>query len=201
VALHFCHACDVILCERCWKVQLQHRRAGRNGKSAAVHEKSNPWIARQIQKILHPPTDDLAYAKLCAADEATSWFGIDRGNKRHSEKNDPLYLKDTGRYAELMSQTRDDNSAHFSWDSDGGELLSVRARDSRTPSLISFVGQSGAGKSTLITLLSTFKGGADRCGHHTPVIGMTGRDVVSHTIDHLRACKMLISIQSPCQRF
>lgn len=163
----------MILCERCWNVQLQHRRA-QNGKSGAIHEKANPWVARQIQNILHPPTDELSYAKLCAADETTSWFGIDRGKRN----NDPLYLKATGRYAELMAQTKDENSIRFSWNSDAGDLTAVATRDSRTPSLVSFVGQSGAGKSTLITLLSTFKGGADRGALSTPVVGMTGKDVV-----------------------
>ena len=148
----------------------------------AIHEKANPWVARQIQKILCPPTDLVSYARLCAADESTSWFGIDRGGTR---PNDPLYLKDTGRYAELMAQTKDDNSVRFSWNSDVGDLTAVTTRDNRTPSLVSFVGQSGAGKSTLITLLSTFKGGADRASLSTPVIGMTGKDVPTSEDVHL----------------
>ncbi|KIW04786.1 uncharacterized protein PV09_03974 [Verruconis gallopava] len=177
--LHFCYACDVTLCERCWNVQLQHRRA-KIGKSVAIHEKANPWIARQINNILSPPTDELSYARLCAADESTAWFGIDRGRRT----NDPLYLKDSGRYAQLMAQTRDENSIRFSWNSEGDQTAST-TKDSRTPSLASFVGQSGAGKSTLINFLITFKGGVDRGALATPVVGMTGKDIPTSEDVHL----------------
>jgi ABC-type transport system involved in cytochrome bd biosynthesis fused ATPase/permease subunit len=84
-----------------------------------------------------------------------------------------------------MSQTRDENSIRFSWNSDAGDVTAVTTRDSRTPSLVSFVGQSGAGKSTLITLLSAFKSGADRGIINTPVVGMTGKDVPTSEDVHL----------------
>lgn len=58
-------------------------------------------------------------------------------------------------------------------------------RDTRAPSLVSFVGQSGAGKSTLINLLITFKGGPNREQLPSPVVGMTGKDVPTSEDVHL----------------
>jgi ABC-type hemin transport system ATPase subunit len=83
-----------------------------------------------------------------------------------------------------MAQTKDENSIRFSWNSDGDQTATT-TRDSRTPSLVSFVGQSGAGKSTLINLLITFKGGVSRGAWSTPVVGMTGKDVPTSEDVHL----------------
>lgn len=58
-------------------------------------------------------------------------------------------------------------------------------RDTRAPSLVSFVGQSGAGKSTLINLLITFKGGPNKEQLPSPVVGMTGKDVPTSEDVHL----------------
>lgn len=129
--------------------------------------------------MLSPPSDELSYAKLCAQDEHTAWFGIDRGRS-----NEPLLLKDSGRYSDLMASTKDEISERDSWASDF-QQTPTPTRDNRTPSLVSFVGQSGAGKSTLINLLITFKGGTSRDALSAPVVGITGKDVPTSEDVHL----------------
>jgi len=105
--------------------------------------------------------------------------GIDREN-RHGE---PLIFHDTGRYAEVMASTKDERkSSPLSWNFDWAYS---NQRDTRTPSLVSFVGQSGAGKSTLINLLMTFKGGANKTQLPSPVVGMTGKDLPTSEDVHL----------------
>lgn len=74
VALHFCYACDVVLCDICWKAQLPHRK-NRQATSGVVHEKTDPWTAKKVQSALSPPADEKTYARLCMQDENTAWFG------------------------------------------------------------------------------------------------------------------------------
>lgn len=73
-ALHFCYACDVVLCDGCWKAQLPHRK-NRQATSGVVHEKTDPWTAKKVQSALSPPADEKTYARLCMQDENTAWFG------------------------------------------------------------------------------------------------------------------------------
>jgi energy-coupling factor transporter ATP-binding protein EcfA2 len=89
---------------------------------------------------------------------------------------------DTGRYAELMAATKDERkSQRLSWHS---SFSTATMRDSRTPSLVSFVGQSGAGKSTLINLMIAFRN-ASNTKLSSPVVGATGKDVPTSEDVHL----------------
>jgi hypothetical protein len=72
--LHFCYACDVVLCDSCWKAQLPHRK-NRQATSGVIHEKTDPWTAKKVQSALSPPADEKTYARLCMQDENTAWFG------------------------------------------------------------------------------------------------------------------------------
>jgi energy-coupling factor transporter ATP-binding protein EcfA2 len=97
--------------------------------------------------------------------------------------NEPLVFQDTGRYAEVMAATKEQNNAsRISFDSVNTD------NETRSPSLVSFVGQSGAGKSTLINLLVTFKSsGIANATFPAPVVGMTGKDVPTSEDVHLYA--------------
>ncbi|KAF2404981.1 hypothetical protein EJ06DRAFT_6418 [Trichodelitschia bisporula] len=192
-ALYFCYACDFVFCDRCWNAQLPHRkRVGAKATgSAAIHERANPWVAKQVQNALSPPSNEDVYAKLCAQDENTAWFGVNR----NVPSDQLLIFQDSGRFAEIMTGTRAEGSSRrLSWDS---EVSKASARDMRTPSLVSFVGQSGAGKSTLINLLITFKGGAGRVQQPAPVVGMSGKDVPTSEDVHLYSDPATISSEAP----
>jgi hypothetical protein len=104
-------------------------------------------------------------------------------------------FQDSGKYAELMATTRDGRRLQrLSWSSDWSYSS---ARDDRTPSLVSFVGQSGAGKSTLINLLVTFKGGVGKVQQPAPVVGMTGKDVPTSEDVHLYSDPATLSSETP----
>lgn len=104
------------------------------------------------------------------------------GIDREIRPGEPLMFQDSGRYAEIMSATRFEQSGTHSWSSDWTQHTS---KDTRTPSLVSFVGQSGAGKSTLISLLVSLKGGSRKVQLSSPVVGMTGKDVPTSEDVHL----------------
>jgi hypothetical protein len=95
-----------------------------------------------------------------------------------------MVFQDTGRYAEIMAATRGQNNAsRISFDS-----VTTDSNETRSPSLVSFVGQSGAGKSTLINLLVTFKSsGISNANFPAPVVGKTGMDVPTSEDVHLYA--------------
>jgi hypothetical protein len=189
--LHFCYACDFTFCDQCWTAQLVHRKKG-PGISAIVHEKTNPLLAKKVQKALSPPSDEQEYAKLCAQDEHASWFGVNR----QVGENELLKFRDTGRYSEIMANTKEGLlDRQPSSDSVGRSKFS---RDNRTPSLVSFVGQSGAGKSTLINLLIAIKASPGKPELPTPVVGITGRDDVPTSQDvHLYSDPATITSETP----
>ena len=78
-------------------------------------------VAQKIKAVLEPEITEEEQEGLHQKDEDTTWFGISR------EDNLPLF-QDYGRYANLML-----GSSH---NGTGG-------RDTRCPSLVSFVGQTG----------------------------------------------------------
>jgi energy-coupling factor transporter ATP-binding protein EcfA2 len=97
------------------------------------------------------------------------YIGIDR-----PDGSAPLF-QDYGRYAKLLSKTEEEL---FS------DLRSPSGRDSRTPSLVSFVGQTGAGKSTIIKLLIDLSSDDDE-QYLTPVVGASGVDTPTSEDVHL----------------
>lgn len=90
-------------------------------------------------------------------------------------------FRDYGRFAELMSSTdpiRNSPGSAFV------ENTWSLGRDTRTPSLVSFVGQTGAGKSTLVKLLVDLGlEGAE--GYVSPVVGPPGAHLPSSEDVHL----------------
>ena len=85
-------------------------------------------VAQKIKDVLEPETTDAEREELHQEDEDTTWFGISR--------EDSVYtlFQDYGSYANLMV-----DSTHGS--KNGG-------RDTRFPSLVSFVGETGRLQST-----------------------------------------------------
>jgi energy-coupling factor transporter ATP-binding protein EcfA2 len=117
------------------------------------------------------------------------------GINRHVGPESPLKFHDTGRYAEIMSNTRDEIANRCASIDSDWNLKTLR--DNRTPSLVSFVGQSGAGKSTLINLLVAIKGNSSQVDLPTPVVGMTGKDVPTSEDVHLYSDPGTITSDSP----
>jgi energy-coupling factor transporter ATP-binding protein EcfA2 len=100
------------------------------------------------------------------------------GINRPADTED-LTIQDYGRYNLLMESTQAGQQARISHPSGVSG-----SRDSRNPSLVSFVGQTGAGKSTLIKLLIDLnvKEGEN---YPTPVVGATGSEVPTSENVHL----------------
>jgi energy-coupling factor transporter ATP-binding protein EcfA2 len=93
-----------------------------------------------------------------------------------------------------MASTKGESRAsRLSFDSVNSDV-----RETRSPSLVSFVGQSGAGKSTLINLLVTFKSsGMSNETFPAPVVGMTGKDVPTSEDVHLYADPETVASDTP----
>ncbi|QDS77599.1 hypothetical protein FKW77_001922 [Venturia effusa] len=142
--ISYCNVCKSLFCDECWSQQFVHRKA-KLGPGRIPHERTGPKVAEKVRNALAPPVNDRVLAQMCRDDELTSWFGIER-----SSENGPPTFQDYGRLSDLMSATDPVRRRHRN--SSGGNG-SQRTRDTRTPSLVSFVGQTGAGKSTLIKLL------------------------------------------------
>lgn len=111
------------------------------------------------------------------------------GVERSSGKGPPMF-QDYGRFGDLMSATDPMKRGHRN---SHGLRGSQRIRDTRTPSLVSFVGQTGAGKSTLIKLLIDLASAetvpsrieSDIVAFPTPVIGATGGHLPTSEDVHL----------------
>ncbi len=87
-------------------------------------------------------------------------------------------FQDYGTFTNLMATTR--AASNGAWSADGRH----GGRDTRTPSLVSFVGQTGAGKSTLIKLIIELSVESYE-DFATPVVGASGADVPTSEDVHL----------------
>ncbi|CAI6249812.1 unnamed protein product [Periconia digitata] len=167
--IFFCNVCNTNLCEKCWSFQAAHRKQ-RLAPGEIPHEKTNATVARKIQRVLVQPSNDENRTQLHGDDEQTAWFGIER-----PDGSAPIF-QDYGRYASLLSETEEDWNSQFQ--------TTQLGRDSRTPSLVSFVGQTGAGKSTLIKLIVDLNTENDQL-YRTPVVGASGVNVPTSEDVHL----------------
>ncbi|MCJ1422264.1 hypothetical protein MMC29_000144 [Sticta canariensis] len=146
---------------------LTHK-SNRLAPGAVPHEKTDHNIAKTIQKVLGVKTTDEEQAILHENDQDTTWFGIVR------EDGELPTFVDYGRYATLMTNTsRSERSRGI-----------VVGRDTRYPSLVSFVGQTGAGKSTIIKLVIDL-GARKEENFATPVVGPIGKDIPTSGDVHL----------------
>lgn len=93
------------------------------------HEKTDPEVARRIERTLESDLSEEGQAFLHVQDEDTSWFGALK------DDDGDLVFQDYGRYPDLMAEK------------------STQNQKLRYPGLVSFVGQTGAGKSTVVKLL------------------------------------------------
>src|SRR5271168_1030218 len=71
--LFFCNVCKCTLCSHCWSKQVSHKKE-RLAPGAIPHEKTDPWVAKQIQKVFSPPLDEFTYQGMYLEDEDTAWF-------------------------------------------------------------------------------------------------------------------------------
>ena len=159
----YCNACDFSFCQRCWDQNLQHRKK-KLAPGAVPHEKTDQSVARKIKRILDHKPSETEQEELHKHDEATGWFGILR-----EEGELPLF-QDYGRFARLLTET-----ATLQARTPLSATSSGSRRDSRYPSLTSFVGQTGAGKSTVIKLMVDLQNMHDE-DFATPVPGIVGKD-------------------------
>lgn len=128
-SVSYCNVCNESFCGGCWNSQITHQK-NRLAPGAVPHEKTDHNIAKTIQTVLEVKTTDEEQAVLHQNDQDTTWFGI----TRHDGEL-PIF-QDYGRYATLMTNTsRSERSRDFMGVMDG--------RDTRYPSLVSFVGQTG----------------------------------------------------------
>ena len=125
----YCNVCDVVLCRRCWNLQITHKKS-LLAPGAIPHEKTDHDLAKKIQAVLVLRASDEQQADLHRNDRNTTWFGIVR------EDSELPIFRDYGRYAAIMADTsRLDRSTDFTENASGP--------DTRYPSLVSFVGQTG----------------------------------------------------------
>lgn len=168
-----CNDCDIYLCEPCWPRQAAHRQQ-RSTRHGVRHEMTNISVARKVNNVLTPTSDELELTHLHEEDAETAWFGWYSptsccyladlvGVHRPLDGGVPTFV-DYGRFAYLLSSTEDQSS---------GFQTSQSNRDNRTPSLVSFVGQTGHGKSTVIKLLVDLHATSDQT-FPTPMVGAPG---------------------------
>ena len=95
------------------------------------HEKTNHAVAKKIKDVLESRPTEAEQEEMHQNDEDTGWFGILR-----EEGELPLFA-DYGRFANLMAVTS------ASQQPDRGTYQPNAPRDTRYPSLVSFVGETG----------------------------------------------------------
>ncbi|KAF1991096.1 hypothetical protein K402DRAFT_436349 [Aulographum hederae CBS 113979] len=171
-----CNVCQSSFCDKCWAGQFAHKK-GKVSHGGVPHEQTRPAIAEKVRNALEPPADDMVRERLWAEDQSTTWFGIERP----ADQSTPIF-QDYGRFADLMISTDPKKIAantRFVGSTDTD-------RDTRTPSLVSFVGQTGAGKSTLIKLMVDLASDTHSSYEfQTPVIGGRGAHVPTSEDVHL----------------
>ncbi|KAL8689851.1 MAG: hypothetical protein Q9218_004571 [Villophora microphyllina] len=140
-------------------------------QGSVPHEKTDHAIAQKIKRTLESHiTNEDEMKLLHQQDEDKTWFGILR-----EDSGFPSF-QDYGRYANLMAESsRSSISASSQWNG---------SRDSRYPSLVSFVGQTGASKSTVIKLVVDLHSTHDG-ENATPVVGSAGENVPTSGDVHL----------------
>lgn len=124
--LDYCNVCDAIFCDKCWDVQLSHKKQ-RLAPGSIPHERTIFDTAQKIKSILELRTNAEQQNVLHQDDEDTTCFGIVRENAEL-----PVF-QDYGRYARIMADTQGVLSGQH-----------LNTHDQRYPSLVSFVGQTGA---------------------------------------------------------
>jgi hypothetical protein len=124
--------CDGNFCVECWERNFAHKK-GRRAPGAVPHERSDHVVAKKIKSALESKPTEAEQEQLHKKDEDTGWFGILR-----EEGELPLF-QDYGRYASLMAST----TTRSVWNSPLQSHPGAAQRDTRFPSLVSFVGQTG----------------------------------------------------------
>lgn len=174
---YYCNVCDDLFCNKCWDIQTPHRK-NRLAPGGLPHEITDQNIATKIRRILEPKRTEAEEEELHQKDEATTWFGVIR------EDGEPPLFQDYGRCANLMTNT----SSRSRWMT--GE------RDTRIPSLVSFVGQTGAGKSTIIKLVIDLSTRGEK-EYTSPVVGSAGRDLPTSGDVHLYSDPQTVDSDTP----
>jgi energy-coupling factor transporter ATP-binding protein EcfA2 len=113
------------------------------------------------------------------------------GIERPEDISTPIF-QDYGRFTDLMAAT----DPKKLYPGDFKVTGETESRDTRTPSLVSFVGQTGAGKSTLIKLMVDLASDATAT-FATPVIGGRGAHVPTSEDVHLYMDPRSWDSQSP----
>jgi hypothetical protein len=72
--LFFCNVCKCTLCSDCWSTQVSHKKQ-RLAPGAIPHEKTDAWVAKQVQKVFSSPLEEPSCQEIYLADEDTTWFG------------------------------------------------------------------------------------------------------------------------------
>lgn len=183
----YCNVCKDSFCQPCWDLQISHKK-NRLAPGSVPHEPTDPSIAKKIHTVLEWKITDEEQNILHRNDRDTAWFGIVR------EQGELPFFQDHGRYSSLMTNTSRHERVLSSTNVVGG-------RDTRYPSLVSFVGQTGnyqplgsqtasltidagAGKSTIIKLVIDLSA-REEDKYATPVVGSVGKDVPTSGGVHL----------------
>lgn len=145
----YCSNCGARFCRMHWAEQWVHQgKTEQRLKDGVPHEKTDPWLAKNIELIIEPSLSQEEQNRLHQADDDTTWFGV------IPDKAGKLLFHDFGRYEYTSLQSR------------------FQEKSSQFPSLISFVGTTGAGKSTLIKGLVKLTSLGDNEKPQTPIVGL-----------------------------
>lgn len=148
-SVSYCSNCGAQFCRLHWAEQWVHQnKTEQRLKDGVPHEKTDPWLAKNIELIIEPSMSQEEQNRLHQADDDTTWFGV------IPDKAGKLMFHDFGRYEHVSLQSR------------------FQEKSSQFPSLVSFVGTTGAGKSTLIKGLVKLTSLGDSKNPQTPIVGL-----------------------------